>query len=378
MKKKVLIYRNHLLRPSETFIRSQAESLKSFDASYVGLCTVPSVSVPPGKIFTVCQQYPSQTQRILVYKLCGRHSPFFKEIAKTSPSLVHAHFGPDGVKAIPLATQLNIPLIVTFHGYDITIKPFYAWHSSYSYFMYLARRKRLRKVASKFIAVSNFVKEKLIQKGFSADKIVVHYIGVDVEKFSCVSSQIRDPIVLFVGRLVEVKGCEFLIKAMAKVQSILPNAELVILGDGPLKNTLEKMACKTLKNCRFLGFQPPSVVKDWMQRAKVFSVPSVSTKSGYTEAFGIAFLEAQSMGLPVVSSLSGGIPEAVKDTETGFLVPEKDSQALADRILTLLRDESLWYQMSQNAVARTRSHFDIKKQTKKLEAIYSEVLLARK
>lgn len=377
MKKKILVYRNHLIRPSETFIQSQVESLKNFDAFYVGLCTVAGIEVPLERTLTVCQQYPSQTRRTLVYKLCGRHSSFFEKIEKISPSLMHAHFGPDGVKALPLATRLSIPLIVTFHGYDITIKPSRAWYSSYSYFMYLARRKKLRRVASKFVAVSSFIKEKLIQRGFPEDKIVVHYVGVDLEKFSCISSQSRKPIVLFVGRLVEVKGCEFLIRAMAIVQSVMPNAELVVLGDGPLKKSLEATTGRLLTNYQFLGFQSQPVVKDWMQRAKVFSVPSISTKSGYTEAFGTVFVEAQSMGLPVVSSLSGGIPEAVEDGKTGFLVPEKDVQSLANRILTLLEDEPLWYQMSQNAIARARSHFDIRKQTKKLEDIYSEVLLKR-
>ncbi len=377
MKKTVLIYRNHLLRYSETFIQAQTKSLKKYDPLYVGLRTIPGLSLPSEKVLTLCQGYPSKSGvEILIYKLCGRHWSFFEKIEKKSPSLIHAHFGPDGVKAMPLAVKLGIPLIVTFHGYDITIKPSHSWFLSYSYFMYVLRRRKLKRIASKFIAVSEFVKQKLIQQGFPSNKIIVHYIGIDVEEFSCASLlQRRDPIVLFVGRLVEVKGCEFLIRAMAKVQLVLPDARLVVIGDGPLEESLKELASKTLGEYQFLGCQASSTVRDWMERSRVLSVPSVSEKSGYTEAFGVVFAEAQSMGLPVVSTFSGGIPEAVEHRRTGFLVPEKDEKGLAEHILTLLQDEALWNWMSKNAARKAQSHFNISKQTEKLEVVYSEVLL---
>lgn len=379
MKKTVLIYRNYLLQSSETFIRAQTKNLKKYNPFYIGLRIVPGLSLPSEMVLTLCQSYSSQNWKILVYKLCSRHFSFFEMIERTSPSLIHAHFGPDGVKAMPLAVRLNIPLIVTFHGYDVTIKPSHSWFLSYSYFMYLVRRRKLKRVGSRFIAVSEFIKRKLIQQGFPSNKISVHYIGVDVEKFSCsLLSQRRDSTVLFVGRLVGVKGCEFLIRAMARVQLVLPNARLVVIGDGPLRESLERLASQTLKNYQFLGWQVSSAVKKWMERSKVFSVPSISERSGYTEALGVVFVEAQSMGLPVVSSFSGGIPEAVEDQKTGFLVPEKDEESLAKHILMLLQDEFLWDRMSKNAAARARSHFDIRKQTEKLEAIYSEVLLEQK
>ncbi|MEO0644773.1 MAG: glycosyltransferase [Cyanobacteria bacterium J06650_10] len=377
MKPKVLIHRNHLIRPSETFIQAQVENLKDFESLYVGLRIVPGLSLPREQVVTIPQVSLLQKQKAFIYQLCSRHSSFFREVSKASPSLIHAHFGPDGVKAMPLAANLNIPLIVTFHGYDITLEGFSAWYSSYSYFMYLTKRKKLKRISSKFIAVSNFIKDKLLQKGFPSDKIRVHYIGVDTQKFSSSLQQKREPIILFVGRLIAVKGCEYLIRAMSQVQQIFPSSQLVVLGDGPLKQKLEILSSQTLANYQFLGFQPLSVVKEWMARAKVFSVPSISDKNGHTEAFGTVFLEAQSMGLPVVSSLSGGIPEAVEHGKTGLLAPEKDATALAKYITMLLQDEQLWGRMSQNASGRVRSHFDIRQQTKKLENIYLEVLQER-
>lgn len=377
MKPTILVHRNHLIRPSETFIQSQVENLEKFNALYVGLRTVPGNNLPPKQVVTIPRHHIWQRPEAFAYKLSSRHSTFFRTIAQKTPVLVHAHFGPDGVKAIPLSKSLNLPLIVTFHGYDITLKNSFAWRSSYSYLMYIVKRGELKKVASRFIAVSEFIKSKLIQKGFPSDKINVHYIGVDTQKFSCSLSQKREPIVLFAGRLIEVKGCEFLIRAMAKVQRALPRSRLVILGDGPLRKKLEKLASKTLTNYQFLGFQPSSAVKYWMACSRVFCVPSISTQNGHTEAFGTVFLEAQSMGLPVVSSLSGGISEAVKHEKTGFLTAERDVEELANSILILLQNESLWYQMSRDAIERTKSRFDIRKQTKKLEAIYADILIRK-
>src|SRR5438309_11333226 len=97
----------------------------------------------------------------------------------------------------------------------------------------------------------------MIRQGFSANKIVVHYVGVDTELFCPEPGVKRKPIALFTGRLVEKKGCEYLIRAMAKVQSKSPHMELMVIGDGPLRSELEQLAGQCLRKYRFLGFQPP-------------------------------------------------------------------------------------------------------------------------
>ena len=102
-----------------------------------------------------------------------------------------------------------------------------------------------------------------------------------------------------------------------------------------------------LKNFAFLGVQDAVAVRAWMNRATVFCTPSVSVESGAAEGFGMVFAEAQAMGLPVVSFASGGIPEAVADGQTGFLVSERDWQALGNKILLLLRNRELWTRFSK-------------------------------
>jgi colanic acid/amylovoran biosynthesis glycosyltransferase len=116
------------------------------------------------------------------------------------------------------------------------------------------------------------------------------------------------------------------------------------------------------------------VVRDRMSRASVFCVPSVVAASGDAEGFGMVFIEAQAMGLPVVSTLSGGIPEAVKNGETGLLVAEGDSAALAEAILRLMQDEELWQQYSLAGRRNVVNHFNLAQQTGRLENLFEQLL----
>jgi glycosyltransferase involved in cell wall biosynthesis len=232
----------------------------------------------------------------------------------------------------------------------------------------------LKRQAAKFICVSEFMKAQAIAKGFPSGKTVVHYTGIDLRVFSADEAVSRSPVVLFVGRLVPKKGCEYLIRAMARVQEAMPEARLVVIGDGLLRREMEMQAASSLRSCEFLGEQKPEAVREWMNRAMVFGAPSVTATSGDAEGFGIVFAEAQAMGLPVVSFANGGIPEAVADEQTGFLVREKDHQALAAKILLVLGNRGLWMRMSQAGPVRAKRLFDIRTQAAGLENIYDAAI----
>lgn len=373
-KSTVVVYRNHLLPPSETFIRTQSENMQHFDYFYAGTRRVEGLLLPKERVITVHGARILGKVNETIYKLSGVAPGFYKKIKALSPKLVHAHFGPDAVRAMPLSKKLGVPLIATFHGYDATVKPSYAWHSSYSQLIYTLKKQKLQSETARFLTDSDFIKNLLIAQGFPKEKVLTHYVGINTDLFMPDRTTTRERVVLFVGRLVEMKGCEFLIKAMSRVQESFPDTKLVVVGDGPLRQSLEKLAVQNISNFEFLGFRSPTVVKEWMNRAKVFCVPSITAKSGHAEAFGIVFAEAQCMGLPVVSFSSGGISEVVEHGSTGFLALEKDSQALSAYILRLLQDQNVWNKFSDDGRARVKGKFDIKQQTKKLEAIYLDVL----
>ncbi|WP_277566593.1 glycosyltransferase [Cohnella ginsengisoli] len=372
----ILIYRDSLLAPSETFIRSQAEGMRFYRAHYAGSKRNAGIALDPERVTVLNEGGAGGRLRELLFKATGLGFPLERKFRQMDFRLLHAHFGPDGVLATPIARRLRIPLIVTFHGYDATVKDEHARKSYYTHRQYIRKREQLQRSAAVFIAVSDFIRGKLIEQGYPADKIVRHYIGVDTELFKPdpEQAQSRENIVLFVGRLVEVKGAAYLIRAMNEVQRQMPDAELVVIGDGPLRAELEAMAARTLGKYRFLGTQPPDVVKHWMSRAKVFSVPSVPTPTGAEEAFGISFIEAASMRLPVASFRTGGISEAVSHGETGLLAAPHDWLDLAAGISRLLSDEALWRRMSARSRERACESFDLKEQNQKLERIYHSVL----
>lgn len=371
----VIIYTNRLLPPSATFIRSQAESLQNFIPYYAGTCRVSGLSIPEDRTLVASEGVMGKINEVS-HKLWGIAPNFYQRICKLNPVLIHSHFGPDSVRILPFAKKLKVPLVVTFHGYDITLKSEYG-KRSYSYRYYLRHQEVLKSEAKLFIAVSKFIQKRLLEQDFPVDKILIHYIGVDTELFCPDPTIQREPIVLFVGRLVEKKGCEYLIRAMKEVQAVRPEVELVVIGDGPLRSSLEQQA-KTLRRCRFLGVQSPENVRTWLNRASIFSVPSITADSGDSEAFGIVFAEAQAMGLPVVSFAHGGIPEAVADKQTGFLVAERNWEELSKHILLVLSNSSLWHRLSEAGLDRVRTLFDLHKQSKILEEMYKNVLISSK
>lgn len=312
--------------------------------------------------------------RRLWYQLFGPSERQVARVRALSPALIHAHFGPDAAHAMPLARRVGVPLVFTHHGYDITTKDRVLARSRWTY-LYLKRRARLYATASLVLCVSRFVRDTAVTKGAPPDKTVVHYIGVDVSSFTPDPAVARSETVLFVGRLIENKGCEQLLRAMRLVQRSRSECRLVIVGDGPLRVQLEQTArVLALHNVSFLSTQESALVRYWMNRARVFSVPSVTAESGASEGFGMVFVEAQAMGLPVASFATGGVPEAVVHGETGLLAPERDTTTLAQNITALLSDASMWQRFSQAGQRRVRELFDLRRQTAALEDLYRAVL----
>jgi glycosyltransferase involved in cell wall biosynthesis len=264
--------------------------------------------------------------------------------------------------------------VITFYGQDASVKDEYARRSFYAHRIYLLRRTALKREACLFIAVSQFIREKLLEQGFPPNKVIAHYYGVDTDVFRPDPSATPVRAVLFVGRFVEKKGVEFLIRAMAQVQRAISDVELVLIGDGPLRPELEEMATQLPGPYRFLGQQPASVVRSWMTRALLLCAPSVTASTGETEGLPTVVAEAQASGLPVVSTYHAGTPEAVVHGVTGFLAPERDWEKLAAYIVRLIEDESLGRKFSQEARKRAVADLNLHRQTRALEDIYEAVL----
>lgn len=370
----VVIYRDHLLRFSEVWVRSQGEALEQYVPYYAGSKRRDDVPMPEERIYVVSGGDSAGRFAEGLFKVAGWAPRLRRWIQRIGPALIHAHYGVDGALVAPIANALGLPLIVTFHGYEATMSDSFAARSFYLHRKYLKRRQSLAANGALFIAVSNCVRNALISQGFPPQRTLTHYIGVDAAHFTADASVPREDIVLFVGRFDVLKGAAHVVRAMAEVERRVPNARLVMIGDGPERATLESLAAQTLRNCRFLGFQPQDRIKAWLNRAKVLCVPSLTIETGECEAFGLVFLEAQAMGVPVASYASGGIPEAVAHGTTGLLAPEGDCAGLASAIAELLSNEALWQRMSAAGAERVRRDFDLVRQTRILEQLYRATL----
>jgi colanic acid/amylovoran biosynthesis glycosyltransferase len=374
-KSNIVIFRNSLLPKSETFIYNQSQAYTDFQPYFMAYNkTNNGLSLPSNLTCFNSMSRQSNTVVDILKKKTGYNPTFNQFLKNTSPKLIHAHFGPDGVLARPFAKRFNIPLFVTFHGYDMTVKDDYLKEGSFNVRHYVKNRKKLHDKNIYYIAVSSFIKTKLLEKGFPEDRIYIHHIGVDTNRISPDNRIQRKEKILFVARLIENKGCKYLLNALQKLPDF-PTLEVDIIGEGPERESLEKVARKSKFKVNFLGAKPYDEVIRHMNKAKILCVPSIEISSGASEGFGMVFAEASAMGLPVVSFDTGGISEAVRHTETGFLAKPNNTEELSEYLNTLLSDKNLWNQMSTNSRKHAENNLNISVQTKKLENIYREVLL---
>ena len=340
----------------------------------MGSRRVSGLDLPPERTLVINQGSFLGKIEEQLFKLSGFAPRLYHQVRQLKPVLIHAQFGLSGALILPWARSLRLPLLVHYRGADATITAETSRYTSLNHWIYFQRKEALKREARLFITVSKFIKNKLLEQGFPPEKIIAHYHGVDLDKFHPDPDLPREPIVLFVGRLTEKKGCEYLIRAMAKVQSELPEVELVVIGDGPLKPSLETLAAKLLHRYQFLGLQPPNVVKNLMNKSRLLAAPSITASDGDSEGLPNVVLEAHAMALPVVSTTHAGIPEAVIHGETGFLTQERDVEALAAYSQQLLQDSELWQRFSAKGRDRVEAHFDRTKQTRVLEDIYAAIL----
>ncbi len=374
---RILVYRSELLAYSETFIAAQASALRTSTPIFAGLRRVRLSLELPGESFVVAEG-DGLAQRALRYAFLqtGRAPGFIAHLRAQQPALIHAHFAIDAAEALPLARALAIPLIVTLHGYDVMADD--QTHSaSRRGRVYLARRQRLFHEAILFLCVSDAIRQKAITRGFPPHKLRVHAIGIDVARFQPAARLSSAPDILFVGRLVEKKGCAHLIHAMCEVRRVLPQARMIVLGDGPQRSRLEAEAHRYGSQAIFLGVQTGEQVRQRMSSSRVLAVPSITAGDGDAEGLPTVLYEALAMGLPVACFRTSGIPELVRDGVEGLLADEGDESGLASNLLRLCQDDALACRMSKAGRRRVEQSFELGAQTAQLETIYAELLQSR-
>lgn len=250
--------------------------------------------------------------------------------------IVHAHWLiPQGI----VQSFFKKPYIVTGHGGDVT---------ALNRGLFRQLKIRCLKRATHVTVVSKQAKKRIQELVPNINPDIIS-MGVNTEKFnkqyyiSDYFGQGEKKVVLFVGRLVEIKGVNYLIEAMKQV-----NALLVIVGDGPLRQKLENQAKELAGRVKFLGTKSHVELPAIYASADILVVPSVTIGAREQEGVPTTIMEAMASELPVIASDSGGISDIVCHKKNGILVKEKDCYQIAEAIRSLLQDKNLYYKIVQN------------------------------
>lgn len=309
----------------------------------------------------------------VIRQMTGFERKFYlREIQALEPDLLHAHFAVDAAYFSSVWRKTNRPVIVSCYGYDVSSFP--------NRYLGLGRYylETVWRYASLVLAMSNDMRNDLLYLGCPTEKIRVHYHGINLTRFRYVDRNLQlNPIrILFVGSLMARKGVEDVLIAFAKIAKHRSQIELRFVGSGPLREKLENLArsWEIDNQVSFAGFVRHEDLQDEYSRAQIFCHPSRTLRNGDKEGIPGTIVEAMATGLPVVTTKHAGIPEMVRGGEDGFVVAERDVDAIAEALLALIDQPDLRIQMGYNASEQVKHKADVIYLTAELESIYDEVM----
>ncbi len=294
-----------------------------------------------------------------------------KLIKRYNPEVLHAHWLiPQGMIASALKND-KTKLIVTIHGSDL-----FPLKNA----IFKSMQRNVIKNCDICTVNSEATKNELLKRfPEHKNKVFVVPMGVDTRLFSKKSVKTRfnkyknKKIILFVGRLNEQKGVDYLIKAMASVNKKIKNSRLLIIGEGEYSNKLKRIVESLgLENVEFLGAKNQNELIDYYNLADVFVLPSVTSRIG-TEGLGLVLLEAMACGTPVIGTNTGGIPTIIKNNENGLLIKEKNEDELAKGIIKILSDKRLSQKLSKNGMNFVRNNYSWEIIAKKFDNLYKKL-----
>ncbi|WP_044749021.1 glycosyltransferase [Bacillus alveayuensis] len=353
---KVAVVRTEYLPISETFIYNELVNLTKF-----------SPVVFTKKLVNL-DKFPFEP--IIQYE---RKKDLLSHVQNHQVDLIHARFGIAGINVLKVKQKANLPMITSFHGFDLPSNQ--RVYEKY----YRDRIQDLFEEGELFTVASKYMKNILMEYGCPEEKIVVHYSGIDIHHFPFEPKKKPhdgEIIILSVGRLVHKKGMDLLIEAFSFVSENVPHVKLRIAGDGPLREKLENQIKKLnlTEKVKLLGAISHGEVAQEMRNASFFVLASHTDYNGNQEGIPNVLKEAMACGLPVVSTRHAGIPELVSHGQSGFLAEENDSQDLAKWMIKMIQNVNKWYEMGKKGREIVTKDFHLQKQVQQLEFLYTNII----
>lgn len=368
---RVAFFSDRFPEPSQTFVLSQISGLidqglsvrvyatlhsPSFQIDQESAVALPDVEYAAGpaiRTLAIRSGLLGLMARRLVAFLASRQ----RRRALASSDLAICHFGPIGNSLARLARVHGIggtPIWTIFHGYDVS--SYLQEHGDDVY-------RHLFDVGDRFFAISEHWMERLRQLGCPPEKTSLLRMGVDCERIGSSVPKSTDKYrILFVGRLVEKKGAEYAIRALAWMNQYLqvPNWLFTIVGDGPLREDLVELVGRLglADKVSFHGIASSEQVRLKLEQAHIFVLPSVTSANGDKEGIPVALMEAMAAGVPVVSTRHSGIPELIEHGVTGLLSEEREIGGLARNIADLMLSDEKRRTLANSARQKVEQDFN--------------------
>ena len=286
---------------------------------------------------------------------------------KEDVKIIHAHYGPVGCQYLPVLFSLPISLITTFYGYDLSVQRVIQRNGN----NYL----ELFDKGNHFLVEGPTMRERLVALGCPEEKVSIQRIALDLRKYKIKEyhcDQINATRFLFVGRIVEKKGLEYALRALAKLRKDF-EFEFRIIGGGGLEKKMQELEGELgfAKEIKWLGMQTHRRVIQELNDCDILLQPSITATDGDTEGGApTIILEAQACGVPIISTYHADIPYITCPDESAILSPEKDVESLSDNIQYLLKNPEIWSKMGEKGRHYVERWHDIEKEVVALEKLY--------
>ena len=361
----VLHYKTKYLNRSETFIDRLVRNHQEYEPSV--LCYEAKSFTDGLPVYESPKKGVARLTNLTAFHLNLPLPYYTSTIRQLQPDVIHAHFGYDAYKLIGPAQKNNVPLVVSFYGSDVSRLP--------SEFGWQKRYKKLADAGSHFIAATEFMKGQLIDLGFPEDKISVVPFGINLSDFSFREDYNPTNQVMMIGRMVEKKGFEYAIRAVAELQKRDKSVTLNLFGEGPLRGELERLTqkLKLTGQVHFHGYTPISEIIQKLDEHAVLLAPSVTAEDGDKEGLPNTILEGMAKGIPVIATDHAAIPEAIQNGKTGFLTHERNIEQISDKISYVVEGADNIDEIRYAARKYIEDHHSVKHMVNNVESIYKSV-----
>lgn len=358
-RRNIIAFSDKLFTPSESFIPRGYSAFERLRPVYFGHDL--KGAVPEGVEAVLLGSLHGAGGEAAFKQLGTISSALEDAITALAPVAIHASFGKSGAYALPIARKFGLPLAVTYYGGDATKTT----NTKDSFIrVYNRRRAALWREADLILPCSGFIRDELAARGAPQNKMVVHHNTADPDRFSPGE---KEKIILFAGRWTEKKGISTLIKALAALGERLRGWRVRLLGDGELKDELLPLLDAANVDVEIPGWIPADDMPAHFAEAMIACVPSQRAASGDAEGLPLVCVEAMLSECALAATYHAGIPECVKDGETGYLVDEGDHDALAERLGRMIEDEEATRAMGRAGRAFALERFNLQKQSRRLE-----------